>query len=142
MREDRPEVSVLARALIVAKGEAEALDESLKAKKEEVGYLERELWNAMVDGGLDKVTVDGVSYRPEIKVHGSIDKEYGEDTAFAALREHGFGGLIKETVHPGTFGAFVREQIEGNDGENLPGWLAAFVKVYREHRIATRRGAK
>jgi hypothetical protein len=54
------------------------------------------------------------------------------------LRERGFGDLIKETVHPQTLRAFVREQIEENDDE-VPEWLDDLVTVYEEDQVRIRK---
>ena len=131
-----------AKKLWLMKQEVDELEEAVKTAKEEATRLEEELFNQMIDGGLDKMTVEGIAFRPEIKVHASIDKGYGEDLVFAMLRDRGHGGMIKETVNATTFAAWAREQIEANGGEELPAWAAEFTKVYRQHRIATRRGSK
>jgi hypothetical protein len=93
----------------------------------------------MVENGLEKVSIDGVSYRPEIKVHAAIDKDFDEALAFGIIAERGFGGLIKATINATTYAAFVREQMQDNDGE-VPAWIAEFTKVYRARKVATRRG--
>lgn len=131
-----------AKKLWLMKQEVDELEEAVKTAKEDVTRLELDLFNRMVEAGMDKMTVDGVSFRPEIKVHASLDKGCGEDLIYAVLRERGHGGMIKETVNATTFAAWAREQIEANGGEDLPAWAAEFTRVYKQFRIATRRGAK
>ncbi len=57
---------------------------------------------------------------------------------YEALREKGFGDLVKETVHPATLRAFVKEQIEENDHE-VPEWLDDLVNVYEEDQVRIRK---
>lgn len=48
---------------------------------------------------------------------GNPTEEY-EEAVFRWLEERGHGGLIKRSVHPQTFSAFVRELVE--DGDEIP----------------------
>lgn len=74
------------------------------------------------------------------KVFYLVTNRYVSDVAaqrevlYRVLREQGFGDLIKETIHPQTLRAFVREQIEENN-EELPGWLDGLVHVYEEEAV-------
>ena len=46
-------------------------------------------------------------------------------------KDNGYGSLIKETVHPQTLKAFVKELMAEN-GDEVPEWLNGLVTVYEE----------
>ena len=50
---------------------------------------------------------------------------------YSTLRDNGYGSLIKETVHPQTLKAFVKELMAEN-GDEVPEWLNGLVTVYEE----------
>lgn len=64
-------------------------------------------------------------------VHGCSDELY------QWLKEHGYGDLVKETVHSRTLSSFVKELME-EDG--LPQELAEIVNVHEKVSVNVRRG--
>lgn len=53
---------------------------------------------------------------------------------YSTLRDNGYGSLIKETVHPQTLKAFVKELMAEN-GDEVPEWLNGLVTVYEEQEV-------
>lgn len=60
---------------------------------------------------------------------------------YDALRAHGFGDLVTETVNANSLNSFVKEQIESN-GEALPAWLEGLVKIYPKTTVGVRKAAR
>lgn len=74
--------------------------------------------NAMNDEGISSVKVDGVG-RVTLRsdIYARIPAA-NREAAMEWLREHGHGGLIKETVHHGTLRAAMKELLR--EGKELP----------------------
>ena len=124
------------RALIESKRQLQAeLDEVKKqlAKEEELlsaEMVERELQNFKRKGILFYLQAE---YYPSIPADDGTQKLF-----FKSLRKEGFGDIVKETVHPQTLKAFVKEQMQRNDDE-LPEWMDGLVNVYIKNGVRTRK---
>ncbi len=64
--------------------------------------------------------------------------EERKEVFFEALRQQGFGDLIKETVNAQTLKAFTKEQVRENDNE-LPDWLVGLVNTFSKDKVVMRR---
>jgi hypothetical protein len=101
--------------------------------------LSIQLFDYLIGSELDKVSIEGYSFKPVLKMYGSIPADM-QEAAFAVLREQGHGGLIKETIAHQTLGAWLREQSDACSGE-LPGWITENIHIYKKKEISARKGS-
>jgi len=64
-----------------------------------------------------------------------------KDALYAALKAHGYGDLVYETVNANSLSSFVKERIEEN-GDALPAWLVGLVNVFDKTTVGVRKAAK
>lgn len=93
------QIAATARDIIAARQLVLDKEEELKAAKRQLELLQREvLPELMKDAGQEELTtVDGLKVSIKQLVRGQPSKE-NEAAAFAWLREHGHGGIIKSQV--------------------------------------------
>ena len=103
----------------------------------------REVKKTLTDDILDAFIEDGVS-QMRLEVDGGTATIFPHETLRAralegdnerlneALREHGFGDLIKEAVNSQTLSAFVREQLADNQ---LPPSIKSALDVYADSSV-------
>ncbi len=145
------QVTALAELQVVQENEVENLEEELKAAKERLRKTsDVDLPNVMAEIGMSAFTLtNGHKITIKEEVYASIPKDE-QERAFAWLRNHEFGALIKnqiiaefgkgedeaaheaamllaehgwkptqkESVHPMTLKAFIREQL--SEGREVP----------------------
>jgi len=61
------------------------------------------------------------------------------EALYQTLRDQGFGDLIKETVNPQTLKAFVKEQVADTEDDELPEWIAPYVRAYKQEKVGIRK---
>ena len=64
-----------------------------------------------------------------------------KEALHAALKAHGYGDLVYETVNANSLSSFVKEQIAEN-GDAVPGWLQGLVNVYDKTTVGVRKSTK
>lgn len=105
------------------------LEKILKQEKAALKLLEETVIpEAMDEMGLEEFKdTKGRKVQSIKKIRASITKANMME-AYAWLREHDYGHIIKkvekESVHPGTLGAFAREMME--EGEELPDCITIY----------------
>ena len=102
------------------KGEIEA---ALKDATAALEGAEGELLSTMANMGLTAFKLDGLSFTAGVRVFASIASA---EEALPWLREHGLGGLVKETVHAGTLSAAVKDL--ASQGEPIPPSIRVYEK--------------
>lgn len=134
--EDTGSDSVVAqmRRLIELRQQVEMADEHLSRLRTQASELEAQLFDRMVDEGIQRVNVDGRTIYRHTAIRASI-KADSRPQALEALRELGLGVLIKSepTVHSATIAAKVREWIE-TDGK-VPAEIEPFLSVHEAHSV-------
>lgn len=122
------------------RAERDALNEQSKDLAAVIKEVETKLSDAMLKDDVPNFKHDGALFYLSNKVHASpiADSKY---ELFDALREHGFGSLVVETVNERTLASFVKSQREEHD-ESLPDWLAGLVNVYDQTGVNLRRDKK
>ena len=122
------------RRLIELRQQVEMADEHLTQLKAQTAELEAQLFERMVDEGVQRVNVDGRTVYRHTAVRASI-KADSRPQALEALRELGLGVLIKSepTVHPATITSQVKAWIE-TDGK-VPAEIEPYLSVYEAHSV-------
>lgn len=130
-----------------------ALADELKAKKqlkkdleqqaEEVGKeitrLDRELSDAMAEAECPNFSHSGSTFYLNSKLYASPRAGMSEEM-IEALKAHGFGDIVKETVAPQTLSSFCREQIAlSGEKEELPSWLSDVVNTFDKVTVGIRK---
>lgn len=85
----------------------------------EIAKIGPQVYEALTESDLLTLTIAGDAFQdqrpriitPELKFKPSV---VSDEKLFPWLREHGFGVLIKETVHPKTLEKFVTDQKSSN----------------------------
>lgn len=127
----------LAALLLQRKEEKKKLENAVKGLTAEITDLDARLSDAMLEAGLDSFSGNGRTFYLSTKTFAS-PKAGMSDELISALREHGSGDLVKETVNSSTLSAFVREMKELNADE-LPGWLTDVVSVFEKTTVGIRK---
>jgi hypothetical protein len=76
-----------------------------------------------------------------------------KDELYVAIRAHGFGGLITETIHANSLASFVKERMEESkenrsgaecpgSEETLPTWLTGLVHTFKKTSVGVRKSTK
>jgi predicted ATP-dependent Lon-type protease len=111
---------------IDARARAEELDAELKKAKAFVERCESEVLDLYVENGWQNVKCNGRVVSLVKKTYARPVPEQGE-ALLAALREHGYGDLVKSAVLPSTLSALVREH--ARDDDPLPESIAQHIIV-------------
>lgn len=102
--------------------------------------MEERLVKLMEAQGITSTKLDRIgTFRAQAEVYANIVKEH-EAALFAWLKKNGHGGIIKETVHHGTFKSWFKEELnrqfdKGKDIQfrnqliDKTGWVRAYDKV-------------
>lgn len=115
------------------------LERQLNFVKEDLTRRETVLAEKLAEAGLQQLKTDDgtVIYRNEALFASLVKDEDGEHAgAVTALRGHGLGWLVKETVNANTLRSWVKEQEQS--GEGLPAELRPWLKVTRQPRVGVR----
>lgn len=132
--QDAATVESLVTKMMDLQDRKEAIESMLKAVNAELDDVrKRRLPDKMAELGMVKADghgsfthSSGASVSLRVQLWASIPKKDDrgnptdafEDAVYGWLEAHGHAGLIKRTVHPQTFSAFIRELVE--DGAELP----------------------
>jgi chromosome segregation ATPase len=119
------------------KDDLEAEVKDINAKIEETDYRLSEL---MATTETQNFTRSGTMFCLTTKTRASATAGV-KDSLYEALRVHGYGDLVYETVNANSLSSFVKERIEEN-GDSLPGWLIGLVNVYDKTTVSVRKATK
>ncbi len=114
-------------------------EETIKILNEQIGKLELDLIDIMVESDTPSFDHAGTKFSLKSTVYASIYADSKEE-CFNALRQNGAGELIHETVNSNTFSAYVRELMEENNGE-LPEFLVPYTNVFKKNTVALRKSS-
>lgn len=130
-------LSEKAAELIKMKQKKTRAETRLKEINERMGVLEQDIHRTMLFEGFETITVQNYKLSPLLATYASIPADLSE-AAFTELREHGYGGLIRESVHPSTLRGWIREMETDTKGE-LPGWIVTNMSIYRREEVNIRK---
>ena len=134
---DENKLFALADALTSLRQERDDLEQRLSEVNAKINQVDYKLCEFMTENKTQNFTRDGKQFYLTNKTRASALSEFKEDL-YAALREHGYGDLITETVNGNSFNAFVTEQIDQND-DQLPKWLDGLVSVFEKTTVVVRK---
>ncbi len=126
--------------LKAAKERKKVLDAETKAVSAEIEQLDHDLSDLMAEAECDKFSHSGSTFYLSSRLFASPKAGMKEDM-IAALRQHGYGGIVTETVNANTMSSLAKELSEGND-DKLPEWLSDVVNSYEKVSVGIRKGSK
>lgn len=131
------EIFALADQLKTAKQEKKDLEAQVKETNGKIEMLDAKLSEAMTDSEVEKFTRNGSTFYLNTKLYAS-PKAGAKDELIAALKQNGFGDLVKETVNSNTLNSFCKEQMEENEDE-LPDWLEPVLNTFEKTTVGIRK---
>lgn len=130
----------LADKLKELKARKKELEDAAKEISTEIETVDQEMVQMMIDQEMQNFSRAGTLFYLNTKTYTSPVAEKKPEL-FTALKDEGFGDLIKETVDSRSLSAFVNEQIEEND-DKLPDWLDGLVNTFDKTTIGMRKAVK
>ena len=129
----------LADQLKARKALKKELEEQVKSVSAEIDALDRELSDAMALAECPSFTHSGSTFYLNTRLFASPKGGMKEDM-IAALKEHGYGDLVNETVNANTLASFCKEQIaQSGEAEQLPMWLSDVVNTFDKVTVGIRK---
>jgi len=81
----------------------------------------------------------GATFYLNTRLYASPKAEMKEDM-IAALKAHGYGDIVTESVNANTLASFCRELIaESGEAEQIPGWLSEVVNTFEKVTVGIRK---
>lgn len=120
----------LASQLRTLKEKEARLKDELSNTRIQIKNIKKDLVNQMINYEVQNFTYNGNIFYLTTNIYVS-DVASRREELYSTLRDNGYGSLIKETVHPQTLKAFVKELMAEN-GDEVPEWLNGLVTVYEE----------
>lgn len=115
------------------------LEEQVKSVSAEIDALDRELSDAMALAECPSFTHSGSTFYLNTRLFASPKGGMKEDM-IAALKEHGYGDLVNETVNANTLASFCKEQIaQSGEAEQLPMWLSDVINTFDKVTVGIRK---
>ena len=129
----------LADQLKVRKDLKKELEDQVKAVTAEIEALDKELSDAMALAECPSFTHSGSTFYLNTRLFASPKGGMKEDM-IAALKEHGYGDIVSETVNANTLASFCKEQIAlSGEAEQLPMWLSDVVNTFDRVTVGIRK---
>lgn len=133
------EIFDLADQLKVKKEEKKTLEKQVSGVTAEIDKLDRALSDAMAEAECPNFSHSGATFYLNTRLFAS-PKEGMKEDMIAALKEHGYGDIISETVNANTLASFCKEQIAASgEKEELPSWLGDVVNTFDKVTVGIRK---
>lgn len=117
--------------------EKKSLEANIKALGAEIVDLDNQLSDAMAEAELDRFSRGGCTYYLKSRLFASPAAGRKEEM-MQALKDHGCGSMVVETVNVNTLASYIKEQREAT-GEDVPTWLADYVNLYDKVSVGIRK---
>ena len=131
----------LADQLTALNNRKKELEQGLKRVNADIEAVNENLVAEMVENEIQNFKRNNITYYLQTQYYASIiGEESAQNQFFENLREEGYGDIIKETVHPQTLRAFVKEQINSTEDGELPEYMKGLVHVHTKEKVNTRKG--
>ena len=115
------------------------LEEQVKSVSAEIDALDRELSDAMALAECPSFSHSGSTFYLNTRLFASPKGGMKEDM-IAALKEHGYGDLVNETVNANTLASVCKEQIaQSGEAEQLPMWLSDVINTFDKVTVGIRK---
>ena len=131
------QIFAMADRLKALQEEKKSLEANAKALGAEIADLDNQLSNAMAEAELDRFSRGGCTFYLKSRLFASPAAGRKEEM-MQALKGHGFGTLVVETVNGNTLASFLKEQREAT-GEDIPAWLEGIVNTYDKVSVGIRK---
>ena len=131
------QIFAMADRLKALQEEKKSLEANAKALGAEIVDLDNQLSNAMAEAELDRFSRGGCTFYLKSRLFASPAAGRKEEM-MQALKGHGFGTLVVETVNVNTLASFLKEQREAT-GEDIPAWLEGIVNTYDKVSVGIRK---
>lgn len=129
-------IGELADRLLELREQKERLNEQLKLVNHEIDLINAQLAQLMIDEEMPTFQRGGRVYYLSSRVFAHVKKDHA-DEFHRWLREHGHGGLIRETIPHQTLSAWCKEIIEQNGA--LPSGIQEYVSVFEKNQVNIRK---
>ena len=130
------EIFDLADELKTKKQLKKDLEEKMKT---EIEQLDQRLSDAMAEVECPNFAHGGSTFYLNTRLYASPKSGMAEDM-IQALKAHGFGDIVKETVNANTLASFCKEQIAlSGEAETIPDWLAQVVNTFEKISVGIRK---
>jgi len=123
----------LASQLRTLKEKEACLKDELSNTRIQIKNIKKDLVNQMINCEVQNFKHNDNIFYLTTSIYVS-DVASRREELYSTLRDNGYGSLIKETVHPQTLKAFVKELMAEN-GDEVPEWLNGLVTVYEEQEV-------
>jgi len=123
----------LASQLRTLKEKEARLKDELSNTRIQIKNIKKDLVNQMINCEVQNFKHNDNIFYLTTSIYVS-DVASRREELYSTLRDNGYGSLIKETVHPQTLKAFVKELMAEN-GDEVPEWLNGLVTVYEEQEV-------
>ena len=122
--------------LVILRDRKKELEDELKEVNSDITETEEQLVNAMVEEEMQNFTRNGRQFILTSRTYASAKS--GMMTAICVwMKENGLGDMVKESVHPQTLQAWVKEKME--EAGALPEELGEMLNVYEKSGISIRK---
>jgi len=113
------------------------LEQQVKDVNARIDKTDYRLSELMAETETQNFTRAGTLFCLTTKTRASAAADY-KDALYTALRAHGYGDLVYETVNANSLSSFVKERMEEN-GDALPAWLMGLVNVFDKVTVGVRK---
>ena len=134
---DNTQIFAMADRLKALQEEKKSLEANAKALGAEIADLDNQLSDAMAEAELDRFSRGDCTFYLKSRLFASPAAGRKEEM-MQALKGHGFGTLVVETVNVNTLASFLKEQREAT-GEDIPAWLEGIVNTYDKVSVGIRK---
>ena len=134
---DNTQIFAMADRLKALQEEKKSLEANVKALGAEIVDLDNQLSDAMAEAELDRFSRGGCTFYLKSRLFASLAAGRKEEM-MQALKDHGFGTLVVETVNVNTLASFLKEQ-RAATGEGIPAWLEGIVNTYDKVSVGIRK---
>lgn len=133
---ENTQIFELADQLKICKEQKKRLDAQVKELDAEIDRLDLALSDAMAESELDRFSRHGSTFYLNSRLYASPAAGMKEKL-FQALKDNGYGSIVKENVNANTLSSFVKEQMEENNDE-VPAWLTGMVSTFEKISVNIR----
>ncbi|MCD8157751.1 MAG: hypothetical protein LUD77_02330 [Clostridiales bacterium] len=130
----------LAERYKALRDEKKKAEDYLKQVTSEKDKAEKQLFELMLQTETENFTRKGTRFSMSVKTRAST-KAGCKDDLFAALRAHGYGDLVVETVNANSLTSLVKELKETNDQE-VPDWIAGVVNLCDQSSVSVTKSTR
>ena len=127
----------LTAALINARGAKEDCAAALKAANAKCDEATLDLFEAMVEAELPKITANGFGFALDTKSYFRVDPDDMGHLRMS-MTSRGLGGIFRYTAHAGTLQAALRE-LETQNGGALPEGIKKYAHEYQKPSVSVRK---